>query len=58
VLKRQIPVDIAAFIISRVARGLATPTRNATSRAATSTSSTATSAQKNVLIAYEGDVKA
>lgn len=57
VLKRQIPVDIAAFIISRVARGLAYAhlKRDAEGRHLNIVHRDI--GPKNVLIAYEGDVK-
>jgi hypothetical protein len=45
-LGKQVPIDLAAFIVSRVARGSPTPTRSATGAATTSTSSTGTSARR------------
>ncbi len=56
-LKRQIPVDIAAFIISRVARGLAYAHQKRDSEGRHLNIVHRDIGPKNVLIAYEGDVK-
>jgi len=57
VLKRQIPVDIAAFIISRVARGLAYAHQKCDVEGRHLNIVHRDIGPKNVLIAYEGDVK-
>jgi len=57
VLKRQIPIDIAAFIISRVARGLAYAHLKCDIEGRHLNIVHRDIGPKNVLIAYEGDVK-
>ena len=57
ILKRQIPVDIAAFIISRVARGLAYAHQKCDIEGRHLNIVHRDIGPKNVLIAYEGDVK-
>jgi len=57
VLKREIPVDIAAFIISRVARGLAYAHQKCDVEGRHLNIVHRDIGPKNVLIAYEGDVK-
>jgi eukaryotic-like serine/threonine-protein kinase len=56
-LKREIPVDIAAFIISRVARGLAYAHQKCDAEGRHLNIVHRDIGPKNVLIAYEGDVK-
>jgi serine/threonine-protein kinase len=56
-IKRQMPVDIAAFIISRVARGLAYAHQKRDTEGRHLNIVHRDIGPKNVLIAYEGDVK-
>ncbi|HEU5079581.1 MAG TPA: serine/threonine-protein kinase [Opitutaceae bacterium] len=56
-LKRAVPVDIAAFIISRVARGLAYAHQKRDAEGRHLNIVHRDIGPKNVLIAYEGDVK-
>lgn len=57
VLRRQIPVDIAVFVISRVARGLAYAHQKCDVEGRHLNIVHRDIGPKNVLIAYEGDVK-
>jgi serine/threonine-protein kinase len=56
-IKRQMPVDIAAFIISRVARGLAYAHQKRDTEGRHLNIVHRDIGPKNVLLAYEGDVK-
>jgi serine/threonine-protein kinase len=56
-LNRQIPLDIAAFIISRVARGLAYAHEKCDAEGRHLNIVHRDIGPKNILIAYEGDVK-
>jgi len=57
VLKRQVPIEMAAFIISRVARGLAYAHLKRDSEGRPLGIVHRDIGPKNVMIAYEGDVK-